>query len=230
MRDTYRETPNRGGPTVGRVFFSIMSLAAAIVATAAATVQIYEQWAAGQFVLEEYFSGFSFQVSTGLIVVLIASGIYGLQSERDSLALAGARAAFVSYGVVIATMYLAMPGSGIVDPLPLGEMEWPVLVEYTILPSYLVLDWIFNSRRTALPWWTVLTAVSYPAVWLGIVIALGMRTGWYPYPALTPSEDKGMENILIFSAGAAVLLLVAIIATLLINRIHAVISPANTSR
>ncbi len=207
-----------------------MSFAAAIVATAAVTVKIFEQWATGQFALEEYFPYFSFQVNIGLIVVLIASGIYGLQSERDSLALAAARAAFVSYGVVIATVYLAMPGSGIVDPVPLGEMEWPVLVEYTILPFYLVLDWIFNFRRSALPWWTVLTAVSYPAVWLGSVIVLGMRIGWYPYPALTPSEDKGMENILIFSAGAAVLLLAVIIAVLLINRIHAVISPDNISR
>jgi len=207
-----------------------MSFVAAIVSTAAVTVQIYEQWAVGEFVLEEYFSYFSFQVNIGLIVVLIASGIYGLQSERDSLALAAARAAFVSYGMFIAIVYLSLPGSGIVDPRPLGELEWPVLVAHVILPLYLVLDWVLNSRRTALRWWTVLTAASYPAVWLGIVIFLGMRTGWYPYPALTPSVDKGMENVIIFSAGAAVLMLVAIIATLLINRIHAVISPANNSR
>jgi len=207
-----------------------MSFVAAIVATTASTAQIFEQWVAGQFVLEEYFYYLSNQVNIGLIVVLIASGIYGLQTERDSLALAAARAAFVSYSIVIASLYLALPGSGTPDPRPLGEAQWPVLVAHAIIPLYLVLDWLFNAHRPALPWWTVLTAASYPVVWLGLTIALGILTGSYLYPVLSPSEDKGMENIVIFSAGALVLGLVAIVATLLVNKIHAVISAANAPR
>ena len=54
------------------------------------------------------------------MIVLVASGIYGLQSARDTLALSAARAAFVMYSIVAGSTNFVLTEAGIADPRPVG--------------------------------------------------------------------------------------------------------------
>ena len=223
MRDTYRETALDNTASIPRILFSVLSLLAAIGVTAALTLQISDQWLYDEFVAHEFFAYFSFQQGFGLVIVLVASGIYGLQSARDTLALSAARAAFVMYSIVAGSTYFVLTETGIADPRPVGPMLWPMIVMNFVIPVYLGLEWLLNSQRAALPWWTFFTSLSYPAVWFVITLIRGEVTGWYPFELLNPSSEEASGSSFLFMGATAALFFLVSLSVMVVNRIHVVL-------
>jgi len=223
VRDTYRETVFDNTASISRILFSILSLLAAITVTAALTLQVSDQWVYDEFVAHEFFSFFAFQQGFGLVIVLVASGIYGLQSARDTLALSAARAAFVMYSIVAGSTYFVLTETGIADPRPVGPMLWPMIVMNFVIPVYLGLEWLLNSQRAALPWWTFFTSLSYPAVWFVITLIRGDVTGWYPFELLNPSSEEASGSSFLYMGATAALFFLVSLSVMVVNRIHVVL-------
>jgi len=55
---------------------------------------------------------------------------------------------------------------------------------HAVSPLLFALDWLLVVPRGRVAWSTALTVLAFPAAYLVWVLALGMATGWYPYPFL----------------------------------------------
>ena len=227
MRATYREVPVSGRRSSYRVTLSVLSLLAAVTIIIALTVQIADRVVNGAFEPEEYFSYFTIQSSLGNIVVLTASGIYGLQSSRDSRLLSAIRSHFVVYALITAAVY-----NFLLRNLPAAEgswessVQWPNEITHVWIPLYFVLDWLLNPHRPQLPGVTVPMGLLFPAAWFGYTLAHGYLTGWYPYAFMNPSSDAGWPGVALFAGGIAVTNVALLHATTFTNLLHAKLRPA----
>lgn len=226
MRATYREVPLSHRRSGYRIALSVLSLLAAVTIVIALTVQIANMVVTDTFVVEEYFSYFTIQSSLGNIVVLTASGIYGLQTLRDSRLLSAVRAHFVVYSLITAAVYNFLlrnlpPAEGdVVSPV-----QWPNEITHVWIPLYFVLDWLLNPHRPQLPGATVSLGLMFPLAWFGYTLAHGSITGWYPYAFMNPSSDAGWLGVGVFAGGIALTIVALLLAATLTNLGHAKLRP-----
>lgn len=215
-----------------RVALSVLSLLAAVTIVIALTVQIANMVGNNTFVAGEYFSYFTIQSSLGNIVVLTASGIYGLQTSRDSRLLSAVRAHFVAYSLITAAVY-----NFLLRNLPAGEggvatpVQWPNEITHVWIPLYFVLDWLLNPHRPQLPGATVPVGLLFPLAWFGYTLAHGYMTGLYPYAFMNPSSEAGWLGVGVFAGGIGVTIVALLLAATLINLVHVKLRPrARSSR
>jgi len=227
MRATYREVSLSDRRSGYRVALSVVSLLAAVAIVVALTVQIVNMVVNDIFVAEEYFSYFTIQSSLGNIVVLMASGIYGLQTSRDSRVLSAVRAHFVAYSLITAAVY-----NFLLRNLPAGEgdgaplVQWPNEITHVWIPLYFVLDWLLNPHRPQLPAGTVPVGLLFPLAWFGYTLAHGYVTGWYPYDFMNPTSEAGWLGVGIFAGGIAVTIVALLLAATLSNLVHVRLRPS----
>lgn len=227
MRSTYREVPVVDEPSTYRITLSVLNLLAAATVVVALIVQITDRIANGVFVAEQYFSYFTIESSLGNIVVLVASGIYGLQTARDTRLLSAIRAHFLAYALITAAVYDLLlrdlpPTAGVwVSPV-----QWPNEVTHVWIPLYFVLDWILNPHRRRLPPWTLPLGLAFPAAWLGFTLIRGGLEGWYPYAFLNPSGEAGWGGVAVYAGGIAVVIAVSMVAAIVINLLHDRLAPS----
>lgn len=222
MRSTFQEAPTSGTPSPWRVTLSVVSIGAGLLITAAIVTQIFEQVSRGTFVPENYFAFFSIQTSILNILVLLLTGIVGLQTPRDTPGISSVRGAVVAYSVITGVVYTVLlrdlvegPGSG--DPL----LQWPIELTHVWIPMYLVIDWILSPHRSRISLWFLLSGLAYPAMWFVATEIRGSITGWYPYEFFNPgTTDDGLIRVLTYTGliGGFTLLCLAIVV--IINRIH----------
>lgn len=228
MRATYQESPLSGSPSMYRVILALLNFVAAIAIVAALAVQITDQVLNDAFIPQRYFSYFTIETSIANVVVLVLSGFVGLQSVRDSGAMAALRANFVAYAIITGAVYNVLlrdvPGApgAYVSPI-----QWPNEITHVWIPLYFALDWILNPHRHKLPGWTMIAGTVFPLAWLGFTLARGHLTGWYPYAFLNPGGPAGWGGVGIYVAGIAVIILALVSATALVNLIHHKLHPAN---
>lgn len=228
MRDTYQERPTTGSPSTYRVILALLNFVAAAAVVAALAVQITDQALNDEFIPERYFSYFTIQTSLANIVVLVLTGIIGLQSVRDSSAMAALRANFVAYAVITGAVYNAL-----LRDLPAAEgayvspIQWPNEITHVWIPLYFALDWILNPHRHKLPSWTMIAGIAFPLAWFAFTLTRGQITGWYPYAFLNPSGPAGWPGVWAYAAGIAVIIIALVSATALVNLIHHNLHPAN---
>ena len=217
-----------GAPSLYRVVLALLNFVAAIVIVAALAVQITDQVLNGAFVPERYFSYFTIQTSLANIVVLVLTGIVGLQSARDTRALAALRANFVAYAIITGAVYNAL-----LRDLPSAEgayvspIQWPNEITHVWIPLYFALDWILNPHRHKLPGWTMVAGLAYPLAWFTFTLTRGELTGWYPYAFLNPTGAAGWTGVWTYAAGIALIIVALVSATALVNLIHHNLHPAN---
>ena len=228
MRATYQESPLAGSPSTYRVILAVLNFVAATAIVASLAVQITDQALNDAFIPERYFSYFTIQTSLANIVVLVLAGIVGLQSVRDSGALAALRANFVAYAIITGAVYNVLlrdlpsaPGA-YVSPL-----QWPNEITHVWIPLYFALDWILNPHRHKLPGWTMIAGIAFPLAWFAFTLTRGHLTGWYPYAFLNPGGPTGWTGVWIYAAGIGVIIIALVSATALINLIHHKLHPAN---
>jgi hypothetical protein len=228
VRTTYQETPHAGRPSIYRVFLSLLNLVAAAAIVAALTVQITDLVLNSAFIPERYFSYFTIETSLANLFVLVLCGIVGLQTARDSAALAALRANFVAYALITSAVYNVL-----LRDLPnaagtyVSSVQWPNEVTHVWIPLYFALDWILNPHRHKLPGWTMLVGIAIPLAWFALTLTRGHLTGWYPYAFLNPGGAAGWTGVWIYAAGIGVIIIALVSATALINLIHHKLHPAN---
>lgn len=230
MRSTYRELLTRTTPSILRVALSWMSLLAGAVVVIALSAQITEQVLAGSFRPERYFSYFTIQTSLINIGVLLLTGLHGLRSARDSQRWTAIRAHIVSYAVITGAVYNLLLRDIPVEPgMPVLE-QWPNEITHVWIPLYLVLEWIINPDRAHLTWKALSTGVIFPLAWLGFSLTRGQLTGWYPYDFMDPTGPLGIPGQLAYLGVIGLIIILMLVATGLLNRIHQNFLPSKTLR
>lgn len=76
---------------------------------------------------------------------------------------------------------------------------------HVVVPVLAVGAWLLLGPRRRTTWADLLPALTFPVAWLGLTLARGAVTGWYPYPFLD-AGDLGYPMVLVTSVGVALLL------------------------
>jgi hypothetical protein len=222
MRSTYQEAQASGKPSIWRLTLSVVSILVALAITAALVTQIFDQVVRGTFIPSRYFAYFSIQTSIVNIVVLLVTGIAGLQTVKDSRGLAATRGSIVTYAVITGVVYNVLLRDLVESP-PSGEIlvQWPIELTHVWVPIYLVADWILSPHRAKLSWSFLLIGLVYPALWFLLTEIRGSITGWYPYEFLNPSgSEDGLIRVLTYTGIIGIFGLLCLSMVFLVNRIH----------
>jgi len=125
--------------------------------------------------LASYFTIWTNVLAVGVSVLL------AVQPRRDGPVFRALRLDSVLFVVVTAiTVHLLL--RAFVPPDAAGRVG--DLLTHTVVPVGVVVAWCVAGPRPRLTWWTCLTALVLPAVWLAWTFAHGHTSGWYPYPFL----------------------------------------------
>ena len=93
---------------------------------------------------------------------------------------------------------------------PLLELHGASLVADRLLhmavPALAVAGWVVFGPRGRIDRRSTLVAFAWPVLWLGMTLAVGCATGWYPYPFLDVGSSSGTE-VTVACLGIAVLVL-----------------------
>jgi len=143
-------------------------------------------------------------------------GLWGLRHRRARGPLPGGPAVALTcvttYMLVTGVVYNTLL-RGI--ELPQGTtVPWSNEVLHVIGPVFLLLDLLFGSSPTRLPWRWVLGILVFPLLWVAYTLIRGPlvtnpTTGaawWYPYPFLDPHAVNGYAGIVPYVLGIAVAL------------------------
>lgn len=102
---------------------------------------------------------------------------------------------------------------------PLLDLEGASQVADTLL--HLVVPvlaaWLAAGPRPRTAWRTAAEAVLWPLAWLGYTVAVGVATGWHPYPFLDHRE-AGAGGVVAVSAGILVLFVVLFAVVIAVDR------------
>ena len=193
----------------------------AIAIFAAVATQVGDRMAHNLFRPGEYFAFFTIHTALMFVVILIASGIVSLRTERDPRLLTIMRMMVVPYAIVTALVYnfmlrglpLTGPDAGYVWPV------WPDELLHVWAPIFLVIDWVLSIGRFPLRlralWW----ALIFPLAWVAFSIVRGLATGWWPYPFLDPNGSLGWGGVVAYIVGIAGLMTLFAYLAVLVCRI-----------
>lgn len=146
----------------------------------------------GVFVLWNFFGFFTIQ-----------SNVIGLAVLAVSLRWTGRpRPEWLEYARACATTYLVIVG--IVYWTLLSDVDvqiaypWANVVLHGVSSVLILVDWLVEGPRGALPWRRGWLVLGYPVAWLAVVLVRGATDGWVPYPFLDPSH--GYVSVAVVSA------------------------------
>ena len=177
-----------------KVITTVRVLGAATMTTALAATT-YAAVHDGIFVLWNFFGFFTIQSNViGIVVLLIAARFTGRALPRwVELARACATAYLVIVGIVYWTLLV---GVDVQIAYP-----WANIVLHGVSSVLLLTDWLIEGPRAPLPWRSAWVVLTYPVVWLAVVIVRGATDGWVPYPFLDPTH--GYVSVAVVGIGIA---------------------------
>jgi hypothetical protein len=196
----------------------------------ALTVQIAEQVATNRFVPENYFAYFTIQTSIINIVVLLMTGLHGFGTTKDSRNWTAVRAHILAYAVITASVYNLLLRDVVVDPTAPPLLQWPNEITHVWIPLYLVLDWILNPHRSQLSPKALALGVLLPLLWVLFTLGRAELTGWYPYEFMNPRSEMGMIGQATHLGVIGLLIILTLIGTGMVNRIHDKLIPTGGLR
>ena len=222
MVSGYREVIVSEQPGVRRITLGVVSLVAAAALAAGLATQISDQIIHGAFVPAEYFSYFTIQTSLANLVALIASGLFALQSARDTTTLALVRQSLFAYAIVTGLVYnLLLRGLPEEPGAFVSEFTFPNEIMHVVMPIYFAVEWLINPYRPKLPNWSILVGVVYPVLWAIGALVRGHFAGWYPYDFLDPSGPTGWVGVWLHIGAIAALIIALMSVALTSNRLWA---------
>ena len=140
-----------------------------------------------ELVLANYFSLFTIVSSLLSVIALVAAATWAQRhpgTSREPL------------GIVYNLLLRGAPtGIALGDTAGIRLLDsYAVEVMHVALPIYFILDLLWAPRRRGLPWWSLVTFLGYPIVWIAYTMVRGLRVSnpdgstswWYPYPFLDP--------------------------------------------
>lgn len=179
-------------------------LAVAVLVLVAVAATVVE--AAGRTRINPFnlFGYFTIQSNLLLAALYAALGTVGLSGRDQPAGSESARAACVTYIVLVGVVYAALLAPlGAAGGVPVG---WANTVLHLVTPIYAVVDWVLVPERRPLADRAVGLILIYPVLWLGVVLLRGATDGWVPYPFLDPDQGYGRiaVTVLMIALGVAV--------------------------
>lgn len=170
------------------------------------------------FTPSQHFAFFTIQTSVINIAVLSWAAWQSATRERDSVALTIARSYIVTYAVITALVFNVLVRA---EPEP-GAYISPILADemlHSVVPAYLLIDWLLDRTRPKLGWATAAAATYFPVLWVSASLWREGIDGWVPYPFLDPANGAASVGIYV----AVLTTIVWLIASALTayNRRHA---------
>lgn len=171
--------------TVGRVAVAALMLAAIVH-------DLFWAIDRGTFVVWNFFGYFTIQTNLiGATALLLAVARTGKPRPRW---LEYLRACAAIYLVIVVTVYWTLLAA-----TSEGVWTWTNLVLHLLSGVALVTDWLLEGPRQRLPFRHVWVVLTYPTLWLIVVLIRGATDGWFPYPFLDPVD--GYASIAVVVAG-----------------------------
>lgn len=190
-------------PTPPRAWsWARLVVVALVVAAVVATVlDVASRTTINPFNLFGYFTIQSNLLLAGVYAVL---GLAGVSGRRPSAWTEVARAAVLTYIVLVGLVYAVLLA-------PLGaaggvQVPWANTVLHAITPVFALVDWLVVRPSRSLPTSTVGLVLVYPIVWLVVVLVRGATDGWVPYPFLDPANGYGSVAVTCVAIAVGVLL------------------------
>lgn len=171
--------------TVGRVAVAALMLAAVVH-------NLFWAIDGGTFVIWNFFGFFTIQTNLiGATALLLAVPHTGKPRPRW---LEFLRACAAIYLVIVVTVFWTL-----LAPTSEGVWTWHNLVLHGLSGVALLADWLLEGPRQRLPFRHVWVVLTYPTLWLTVVLIRGATDGWFPYPFLDPLD--GYASIAVVVAG-----------------------------
>ena len=93
----------------------------------------------------------------------------------------GTRTVLLACIIIVSAVYYSLLAH-LWNPRGLGSVSNAIL--HAVSPLLFAADWLFVVPRGRVPWTAAVTVLAFPAAYLVWVLALGLATGWFPYPFL----------------------------------------------
>lgn len=215
-------------PTFYRIALGVVAIAVAVATATAVWAQIAGLVSQRDFTWTEYFSYFTILTVIGNCVILLYGGFHSFTSERDQVAMTSTRHMLITFAIVAGVIYhlLLRDATDPANPYTAWS-SLPMQVFHTVLPIYLLFDWVVNPHRAKSPWWTLVGALGFPALWLVFSLVRGLQTGWYPYEFLNPAGAGGSGQVVTFTLMAGAMLAIVHLTLLALNRVSQRMGAAN---
>ncbi len=140
-----------------------------------------------------YADFFTLQANIFAAVVFAISAFATFSGRGQSKTLVIARGTAATYliivGIVYNTVLVNSPGGGGV------ALPWANHILHIAAPLYVAVDWVLVGDRNPLPWKRFGVVLTYPIIWLVVVLIRGATDGWVPYPFLDPATGYGSVAI-----------------------------------
>lgn len=154
-----------------------------------------------------FFGYFTMQSNIIWLVVIAITAIVVLRGQTQSDVLLLARGCATAYMILVGVIYnalLAGQEGGV-------ALEWANNVVHIILPIYAVLDWVLFADRPPLAWKRLWVSLTYPMVWVVVVLIRGATDGWVPYPFLNPATGYGSVFIYVLAIALLTVVTAAVV-------------------
>jgi hypothetical protein len=188
---------------VRTTILTLVRLSFAALALAAIAVQLHHLPEGHRFVVN-FFSFFTIDSNLLAVVVLALTAMRGGRTRSPAFeAVRGATTLYMAITGVVFALLL----SGLQEDLQL-TLPWVNDVLHTVMPIVVVLDWLLDPPRVALPRRAIATWLAFPVVWAAFTLTRGPIVDWYPYPFIDP-RVHGYDGVAVIAVVLAAAFAVA---------------------
>lgn len=187
-----------------KLFFALLGFSAIITEIATLVER-------GTFNIVNFFSFFTIQVNSLVVVVFILSALFlALNKAKKLDALRTATTVLIlMVGIGFAVLLSGLQG------VALTAVPWDNTVLHYIIPVAVLIDFLIDKPRTRQSFKKLLVWLLYPAVYVTYSLLRGAMVGWYPYPFLNPANNSYLSIAIVVAALFAVgIVLFAVTANL----------------
>ena len=151
--------------------------------------------------LVNFFSFFTILSNALAAIVLLAGAYFEFRKAPTPASYTLVRGSVTAYMVTTGVVYnLLLRGISLDQATTL---PWSNEVLHLIAPIYLLLDWLLAPGRGRIAVRDFPVILAFPAAWLVYTLIRGPIVGWYPYPFLDPSQERGYGAVLVYSIAIA---------------------------
>jgi uncharacterized protein YacL len=172
-----------------KVFFALLGFSALVTEVATLVER-------GTFNSINFFSFFTVQVNTLVVIVFLISAIFlALNKSKKLDNLRSATTVLIlMVGIGFALLLAGLEG------VALTAVPWDNTVLHYIIPVAVLVDFIIDSPQTKQRFKKLLIWLVYPAAYVTYTLIRGATVGWYPYPFLNPANSS-YAQVLVAVAG-----------------------------
>jgi FAR-17a/AIG1-like protein len=135
-----------------------------------------------------FFGFFTTQSNIFTVFILLLAAFAGFAGRTLSPRWQLVRASVTTFIVIVGLVYNTLL-AGLEGGISLAWANW---VLHVALPIYVLLDWLLFADRAPQPWKRIGIVLTYPFVWIVVVLIRGATDGWVPYPFLNPALGYGV--------------------------------------